>query len=239
MTQHEIQIMDRLAVYQPGGADAELLIQRLRQEHGWTRAAALAATEEYRRFLYLAVTCPHPVTPSPTVDAVWHEHLMFTREYREELCAGVLGRTLDHTPGGTDKADQHRQQYLSTLDAYRDVFGSAAPAGIWPDPRAAEQRSQTRQRTLLRALLCVAIAALALGMLFMLFQFFIQDVETTVTMLLISGMLALLAVFVTHGSPQRQNDSSGSSGGSSGGSCSAASCASSCGSGCGGGGCGS
>ncbi|MDR6219024.1 hypothetical protein [Deinococcus soli (ex Cha et al. 2016)] len=246
MTQHTTQLMDRLTAYQPGGADAELLLQRLQHEHDWTRAAALAATEEYRRFLYLAVTCPHPVTPSPIVDAVWHEHLMFTREYREELCAGVLGRTLDHTPGGADKTAQHHQQYLDTLDAYADAFGSAAPTGTWPDPRvnqdlpATEQRSQTPLRTAL----VVAITALALGMMFMTLQFFIQDVTSTLTILLLTSILILPMVILGHhtSSPsvaQRQNGSSGSSGSSSGGSCSGASCASSCGSGCGGGGCGS
>ena len=48
---------------------------RLARENGWSRAFALGAIEEYRRFIYLAATSPTPVTPSDVVDQVWHLHL--------------------------------------------------------------------------------------------------------------------------------------------------------------------
>ena len=52
---------------------------RLARENGWSREYALRALEEYRRFVYLAMTAGHPVTPSEEVDEVWHFHLTYTR----------------------------------------------------------------------------------------------------------------------------------------------------------------
>ena len=82
---------------------------RLAADMGWSRAQAKGAVEEYRRFCFLAVTGTEPATPSEEVDAVWHLHLTYSRDYWSVWCPQVLERPLHrptsrtstpgHTPG--------------------------------------------------------------------------------------------------------------------------------------------
>ncbi|HAJ44962.1 MAG TPA: hypothetical protein DCL54_00080, partial [Alphaproteobacteria bacterium] len=119
--------------------------QRLAVETGWPRAYALAAVEEYRRFVYLASISSAPLTPSREVDAVWHLHLVYTWSYWKEFCGEVLGRELHHgpTPGGERAALTYREQYAETRRLYLDEFGSLAPHDFWP-PEAERFQSDLR-----------------------------------------------------------------------------------------------
>lgn len=109
---------------------------RLARENGWTRTFAERVVEEYRRFLYLAMTAGHPVTPSVQVDQAWHQHLTYTRSYWDELCGRVLGRPLHHEPtkGGSAEGDKFVDWYARTLDSYRAAFGTEPPRDVWPAP---------------------------------------------------------------------------------------------------------
>ncbi|NCX98787.1 MAG: hypothetical protein EBX35_09485, partial [Planctomycetia bacterium] len=64
---------------------------RLARENGWTIGYAVRVVDEYRRFVLLAMTAGHPVTPSEDVDQAWHLHLAYTRDYWEIFCRDVLG----------------------------------------------------------------------------------------------------------------------------------------------------
>jgi len=110
---------------------------RLARENGWTREHALAVTREYLRFVYLAMTAGHPVTPSRAVDEAWHLHLTYTRSYWEEMCGRVLGRPLHHDPtrGGAEEEAKFAEWYARTLDSYRAAFGEEPPMAIWPRPQ--------------------------------------------------------------------------------------------------------
>lgn len=89
----------RLSVFQVGDDQMhQSFIERLAREQGWSLKFARNAFEEYRKFLYLAMTSGHPVTPSKVVYEVWHLHLCYTRSYWNDLCEGVLGYTLHHEP---------------------------------------------------------------------------------------------------------------------------------------------
>ncbi len=126
-----------LSAYEVGPADADLsFIARLARENGWSPARAARVFEEYRRFLFLAMTAGHPVTPSDAVDQAWHLHLTYTRDYWERLCPAVLGRPLHHGPtkGGRAEGERFFEQYAQTLRSYEAAFGPA-PADIWPDAR--------------------------------------------------------------------------------------------------------
>lgn len=109
---------------------------RLAREQGWTHAFAARVVGEYRRFLYLAMTAGHPVTPSEEVDQAWHLHLVYTKSYWHGLCRDVLGRDLHHEPttGGAREGAKFVDWYAKTLESYQVVFGHPAPAEIWPDP---------------------------------------------------------------------------------------------------------
>lgn len=106
---------------------------RVAEEQGWSAAHTRRVVEEYRRFLLLTQVVGRPVSPSRAVDAVWHTHLLYSRDYWERLCGEVLGKPLHHdpNPGGADEEARHHLQYLDTLAAYERIFGEAPPADLW------------------------------------------------------------------------------------------------------------
>jgi hypothetical protein len=111
---------------------------RLAREQGWDHAFAGRVVREYLRFIHLAMTAGHPVTPSEEVDQAWHLHLIYTRSYWEKLCRDTLGQELHHGPtvGGSAEGAKFSDWYAKTLASYRRIFGEPAPADIWPDPVA-------------------------------------------------------------------------------------------------------
>lgn len=116
------------------GTPALTFERRLARENGWTAEFACRVVIEYKRFVYLAMTAGHPVTPSDQVDQAWHLHLTYSRSYWERLCGEVLGRPLHHGPtrGGAAESARFDAQYEQTLAAYRTAFGAEPPADIWP-----------------------------------------------------------------------------------------------------------
>ncbi len=110
---------------------------RLARENGWSRERAERVVAEYLRFVWLAVSCGQPVTPSEDVDRAWHLHLCYTRSYWIELCEQTLGRPLHHGPtrGGDGEDAKYRDWYARTLESYRAKFG-APPSDIWPEVEA-------------------------------------------------------------------------------------------------------
>jgi uncharacterized protein (TIGR04222 family) len=112
---------------------------RLARENGWTIGKAIRVVDEYRRFVFLAMTAGHAVTPSEDVDQAWHLHLAYTRDYWETFCRDVLRQPLHHGPtrGGASEAGRYDHQYRQTLAAYAAAFDAPPPADIWPRP---EQR---------------------------------------------------------------------------------------------------
>lgn len=105
---------------------------KLAAEERWSKSFTARVIEEYRKFLYLSQVTPGVVSPSPAVDRAWHLHLTYTREYWENLCPVVLKRPLHHEPGGSDRKNRFRDQYLSTIRLYAAEFGREPPADIWP-----------------------------------------------------------------------------------------------------------
>lgn len=119
------------------GAATRAFANKLATKRGWSVAFALLAVEEYKKFVFLGVVTDFPVTPSKTIDAVWHQHLQFTRAYRE-FCRDVLQRDFDHNPElvpVAEQTEQFHEQYLLTLAAYRREFDTEPPDAIWAKPK--------------------------------------------------------------------------------------------------------
>lgn len=99
---------------------------------GWSVAFTARVIEEYRRFLYLTQVSDRQVTPSQIVDAAWHMHLTFTRDYWEDLCPNVIGKAVHHQPcAGEEEMPRYRNQYAATKALYEAEFGMEPPADIW------------------------------------------------------------------------------------------------------------
>jgi len=132
---HDRKLRARLRAYsldEPGAS--EPFSARLARENGWTAQQAQAVIEEYKRFLYLAMTAGHRVTPSAAVDRAWLLHLADARSYRDGLCRAVLGRAVLHRPSPGGPAEVAVMEYTRTLDSYRAAFGQEPPEWIWPGP---------------------------------------------------------------------------------------------------------
>jgi hypothetical protein len=107
--------------------------RRLARDHGWSLADARAAVDAYRRFCFLAVVSPTPVTPSEIVDETWHQHLIYSRDYWMVWCGERLQAPLHHdpTPGGPEAQMTYRRQYAETLALHERFFGPPSPE-LWP-----------------------------------------------------------------------------------------------------------
>ena len=149
---------------------------KLIRETGWTRHFARRAIAEYRRFLLLAAEAGHAVSPSPAVDHVWHLHLLYTRNYWDELCPKVLGFRFHHEPASGVAGNRATLDdwYARTLASYRAMFEEDPPGDLWPAVPASirSQRVDLSQvvvisRRLWRAgivTLAIACAAAVAGM---------------------------------------------------------------------------
>src|SRR5262245_17970193 len=118
---------------------------RLARENDWSRGFADRVVQEYKRFIFLAATAAHQVTPSGAVDEAWHLHLIYTRSYWDDLCRNVFRRPIHHGPtkGGKTETLRFEEQYLRTLASYRRVFGEEPPGDIW---QRGESNSKRRPR---------------------------------------------------------------------------------------------
>lgn len=128
-------LWERLERFDPDVPGASLTFtHRLARENGWSHAFAHRVVGEYKRFVFLAMTAGHPVTPSDEVDQAWHLHLTYTRSYWQELCGEVLRSPLHHGPtrGGPAEGQRFERQYADTLASYRRLFGAEPPRDVWP-----------------------------------------------------------------------------------------------------------
>lgn len=109
------------------------LVKRIALEQRWTLDKTRAAVLEYRKFCFLFLVSDHAVTPSVEVDAVWHTHLLYTRDYWDVFCKDVLKTPLHHGPTKGGQAEQSRfyDQYAKTLASYAKYFGRP-PEEFWP-----------------------------------------------------------------------------------------------------------
>jgi hypothetical protein len=237
-------------------------LHRLCRENNWTLAYGRRAIDEYKRFVYLAMVSPMPVTPSDAVDQVWHLHLLYTRSYWEDLQA-ILGRPLHHGPtaGGREEDAKFENWYERTKALYESEFGAEPPPELWP---TSEERFHPghRFRRLDAALhwiipkpaLYWRRSAAALAAMPLTLPLLAASGGVDFLVILVLAWLAILAIgmVIAANATSRQRrrrgtDSSGASG-CGGGGCSSGSSGGDCGdgggscdggsSGCGGGGCG-
>ena len=70
---------------------------KIARKHGWKTNFSLRALNEYKKFIYLGLVSDFLVTPSKIIDVVWHEHLLFSKAYRD-FSNEVIEQPFDHYP---------------------------------------------------------------------------------------------------------------------------------------------
>jgi uncharacterized protein (TIGR04222 family) len=128
------ELFDRLMSFEIDKPGTELTFaRRLARENRWSLAYAERVIVEYKKFLFLAATAGHVVSPSEQVDQAWHLHLTYTRSYWDDLCRNVLPQPLHHGPtkGGHVEQAKFVDLYQQTLDSYERLLGHEPPRDIW------------------------------------------------------------------------------------------------------------
>ena len=140
MNEEAQTLYQRILAYPLDSAGASFNFSlRLAKENGWAKEYSRRVIGEYKKFVLLAMTAGHVVSPSDQVDQVWHLHLTYTRAYWEDFCKETLGIPLHHEPtrGGHAEKQKFWQLYQQTLASYERLFNEKPPSDIWPTP---EQR---------------------------------------------------------------------------------------------------
>jgi hypothetical protein len=98
------------------------------EEAGVLPGASRAVLDcEYRRFLALCKMYPgEPIVPSMSLDKVWHQHILNTRQYAND-CGDYFGYFLHHTPRHPESV---ASTWESTQHRYTEAFG-VAPGQGW------------------------------------------------------------------------------------------------------------
>lgn len=80
------------------------------------------------------------LSPSGPVDQVWHECLLYTKEYYT-LCYNLLEAAkyetkevalIHHNPRGAFEGKERMERLRRTYQSYEDVFGTKPPTKHWP-----------------------------------------------------------------------------------------------------------
>ncbi|NET73502.1 MAG: TIGR04222 domain-containing membrane protein, partial [Sphaerospermopsis sp. SIO1G2] len=120
--------------------------KKLAQENNWTPEYTQRAIAEYKKFAFIAAVSQHPVSPSDTIDQVWHLHLTYTQSYWQEFCP-LLGIELHHFPsdGSNQETEKFSDWFLNTINSYHKLFGENPPADIWFNQNTTFQRIDTNK----------------------------------------------------------------------------------------------
>jgi len=130
-------------------APVRAFANKIMKKHHLPRAFVFRAIEEYKKFVYLGIISDFIVTPSKYIDLIWHEHLLFSKAYRE-FCSDVIHYQFDHQPelvAIEDQTELYTIQYLETLDLYRKEFGMEPPENIWGTPKFNKERIAESKRS--------------------------------------------------------------------------------------------
>ena len=136
MTSAQQALYERIRTFPfDNGSSVFPFAARLARDNGWTAGFTARVVTEYRRFVFLAVSAGHPVSPSDQVDQAWHLHLLYTESYWIRFCKGTLSTPLHHHPteGGSSERKKFGDWYGKTRDSYRRFFGTEPPTDIWPE----------------------------------------------------------------------------------------------------------
>lgn len=85
---------------------------------------------ELKRYLYLTSVSHSPLPMlHPSIDNLWHEFILFTREYHS-FCRACFGRYIHHSPASEceQMADAEIARFSSL---YGDYFGQLSP--VWAE----------------------------------------------------------------------------------------------------------
>tara|TARA_R110002073_G_scaffold163599_5_gene319753 strand:+ start:4520 stop:4930 length:411 start_codon:yes stop_codon:yes gene_type:complete len=86
---------------------------------------------EYLKFMSIVAENPGvSLGMSGVVDKYWHEHILYTQDYRN-FCNRKVGYFVDHAPGSTPIGEEFLERYRRTIRLLSNKFGEVNTR-IWP-----------------------------------------------------------------------------------------------------------
>ncbi len=107
----------------------DAVVNRFCKEHGYSKEDGLVIFAELKKFLTLAVVDTEvQYSPSKAQDAMWHEFIMYTKDYIK-FCEDFLGRFVHHVPC---EGNQKITNGCSAKKRAVELFGQIVPK-YWPN----------------------------------------------------------------------------------------------------------
>jgi hypothetical protein len=105
--------------------DLDPIAFKLKLDEDWSLEEIDAGIMDYRAMLQLIRNADgQSVAPSPTIDTVWHHHILDTRKYIDD-CMALFGRYIHHYPYsgvfGEDDAREQHARYERSCAAIRAI----------------------------------------------------------------------------------------------------------------------
>jgi hypothetical protein len=98
--------------------DLTAISDRMVIKHGWNKEFTDKCIEEYKKFVFLIKKGNKKISPPLKVDDIWHEHILFTKDYFEDT-KEYLGFFLHHQPHGIKHLEKYDfERYASIYSQY-------------------------------------------------------------------------------------------------------------------------
>lgn len=99
-------------------------IDRVKEKNPqWSRYQIECIIDDYKKFMYIAASSDESCTPSKLVDIIWHEHILFTRDYINHWCGKILKKVIHHDPGTPDEQPKFKSVYEKTQAKIKKTYG--------------------------------------------------------------------------------------------------------------------
>lgn len=114
-TQPQVSLINRILEYK----NTEF-IERLKEKLNIDNTEAEVLFVDMKQFLYLCGTRHGKWSPTPKIDAAWHEFILYTNDYML-FCNSMFGRFIHHTPRSYFGANTRGRTWATTQIAF-DIF---------------------------------------------------------------------------------------------------------------------
>ena len=106
--------------------ETPLLVKKINELSSLSDGDVDLALIELLKFLNLIGTVNRRLSPSQIIDTVWHEFILFTKQYIQ-FCEKHWGRVIHHEPSESAST----ALYFQTLEEYEELYGKG-PEKYWP-----------------------------------------------------------------------------------------------------------
>lgn len=99
--------------------DNNIVVRVMKKHPEWTETYVRSLIKEYKVFLHLAANSESECVPTKHVDEIWHEHILFTKDYFE-VWPKYLGKLVHHNPEKIDDEKDYSSMFEKTQKTIKE-----------------------------------------------------------------------------------------------------------------------